>query len=146
MLQGGAIEVPTAFTTFDEYWRPFLLGTGPAPSYVASLTEAGRAALRDALFRRLSASDGSIALQAGLGRSRHRGLTVASAITRQISSSIRRNSTRAATGPGLPAPIRKPGQLSHEPPAVPGATVEVDQLLETAIRADHRPGPVSGSR
>jgi SAM-dependent methyltransferase len=31
------IEIPTEFTSFDDYWRPFLGGTGPAPSYVASL-------------------------------------------------------------------------------------------------------------
>ncbi|MGE0439098.1 MAG: class I SAM-dependent methyltransferase [Gemmatimonadales bacterium] len=64
-VAGGAIEVPTTFASFDEYWQPFLLGTGPAPSYVASLTEAGRSALGDALRRRLApAPDGSIALRA----------------------------------------------------------------------------------
>jgi len=31
------IEIPTAFASFDDYWRPLLGGTGPAPSYVASL-------------------------------------------------------------------------------------------------------------
>ena len=31
------IEIPTAFGSFDDYWRPLLGGTGPAPSYVASL-------------------------------------------------------------------------------------------------------------
>jgi len=31
------IEIPTEFATFDDYWRPILGGTGPAPSYVASL-------------------------------------------------------------------------------------------------------------
>ena len=31
------IEIPTEFASFDDYWRPFLGGTGPAPSYVASL-------------------------------------------------------------------------------------------------------------
>lgn len=33
-----AIEVPTYFRNFDEYWRPFLGGQGPAPSYAMSLT------------------------------------------------------------------------------------------------------------
>ena len=32
-----AIEINTMFRSFDDYWRPFLGGTGPAPSYVASL-------------------------------------------------------------------------------------------------------------
>jgi hypothetical protein len=31
------IEIPTAFASFDDFWRPFLAGTGPAPSYVVAL-------------------------------------------------------------------------------------------------------------
>lgn len=31
------IEITTKFTSFDDYWEPFLGGTGPAPSYVATL-------------------------------------------------------------------------------------------------------------
>src|SRR5690606_31906026 len=31
------IEVTTRFTTFDDFWRPFTLGAGPAPGYYASL-------------------------------------------------------------------------------------------------------------
>jgi SAM-dependent methyltransferase len=42
-----AIEVPTVFADFEDLWAPFLSGTGPAPSYVASLSEPGRAALRE---------------------------------------------------------------------------------------------------
>jgi SAM-dependent methyltransferase len=60
-----ALEIDTAFTDFDEYWRPFLAATGPAPSYVASLAEDGRTALRDRLRASLPiAADGSIALSA----------------------------------------------------------------------------------
>jgi SAM-dependent methyltransferase len=44
-----AIEVPTVFRDFDDYWQPFLGGQGPAPTYVASLDEAGRTALRERL-------------------------------------------------------------------------------------------------
>src|SRR6185503_14496895 len=32
-----SIEIPTRFSTFADFWTPFLGGTGPAPSYVASL-------------------------------------------------------------------------------------------------------------
>jgi SAM-dependent methyltransferase len=32
-----SIEIPMEFAVFDDYWRPLLGGTGPAPSYVASL-------------------------------------------------------------------------------------------------------------
>ena len=39
------IEVRTAFASFDDYWHPFLGGTGPAPSYVASLGADRRANL-----------------------------------------------------------------------------------------------------
>jgi len=49
----GALEIATDFASFDDYWTPFLHGTGPAPSYVASLDAPRRAALRDRLERRL---------------------------------------------------------------------------------------------
>ena len=60
-----AIDVPTVFRDFDDYWTPFLGGQGPAPTYVASLSEGHRAALRERLRDRLTAEpDGSIALTA----------------------------------------------------------------------------------
>ena len=40
-----AIEVPTEFASFEDYWKPLLGGTGPAPSYIASLDADGRTAL-----------------------------------------------------------------------------------------------------
>jgi SAM-dependent methyltransferase len=40
-----AIEISTGFGGFDDYWTPFLGGTGPAPSYVSSLDDGRRAAL-----------------------------------------------------------------------------------------------------
>jgi hypothetical protein len=59
------IEVPTRFRDFDDYWRPFLGGQGPAPGYVAALGSRRRGALRDALAARLpAAADGSIPLVA----------------------------------------------------------------------------------
>ncbi|MDT7727569.1 MAG: hypothetical protein QOI21_4145 [Actinomycetota bacterium] len=60
-----AIDVPTVFTDFDDYWQPFLGGQGPAPGYAMSLSEERRNALRDLLRVRLPSSpDGSIALTA----------------------------------------------------------------------------------
>ena len=60
-----AVEVPTTFVDFDDYWNPFLGGQGPAPGYVASLDEPGRGYLRDLLRERLPAEpDGSIRLTA----------------------------------------------------------------------------------
>ena len=49
------LEILTVFASFDDYWTPFLRGTGPAPSYVASLDEPSRASLRERLRQRLHA-------------------------------------------------------------------------------------------
>lgn len=60
-----AIEVPTVFRDFDDYWLPFLGGQGTAPSYLASLGDERRAALRERVRASLPvAADGSIALVA----------------------------------------------------------------------------------
>lgn len=60
-----AIDVPTAFRDFDDYWAPFLGGQGPAPTYAMSLTEERRAALRELLRSALPCTDdGSIHLTA----------------------------------------------------------------------------------
>jgi SAM-dependent methyltransferase len=48
-----AIEQPTVFADFDDYWTPFLGGQGPAPGYVMSLPEEHRSALRELLRARL---------------------------------------------------------------------------------------------
>ncbi len=59
------IDIPTPFADFDDYWRSFLGGQGPAPSYAMSLDETARARLCDRLRERLpTAKDGSIALTA----------------------------------------------------------------------------------
>jgi SAM-dependent methyltransferase len=58
-----AFDVPTVFRDFDDYWTPFLGGQAPAPGYCMSLTEEGRAALRERIRSRLPIRhDGSIAL------------------------------------------------------------------------------------
>lgn len=49
----SAIDIPTVFASFDDYWQPFLGGQGPAPAYVMSLDEAARARLRDGIRERL---------------------------------------------------------------------------------------------
>ncbi|GAA3447756.1 hypothetical protein Pve01_63180 [Planomonospora venezuelensis] len=60
-----AVEVPTAFADFDDYWEPFLGGQGTAPGYVASLAGEQRLALRDLLRSRMPyGPDGSIRLTA----------------------------------------------------------------------------------
>ena len=58
-----AIDVPTVFRDFDDYWTPFLGGQAPAPGYAMSLEEEHRDALRDRIRHGLpSSSDGSIPL------------------------------------------------------------------------------------
>jgi SAM-dependent methyltransferase len=60
-----AIEIPTIFRDFDDYWLPFLGGTGPAPYYVTGLDEDRRCSLRDRIRARLPvASDGTIPMTA----------------------------------------------------------------------------------
>jgi SAM-dependent methyltransferase len=64
-VESTAINIPTVFRDFADYWSPFLGGQGPAPGYVMSLKEAERAALRELLRRRLpTREDGSIHLVA----------------------------------------------------------------------------------
>ena len=58
-VRSDAVEIPTPFASFSDYWRPFLGGTGPAPSYVASLDAEKRGQLRDRLERRLARGSAS---------------------------------------------------------------------------------------
>lgn len=60
-----AIEVPTVFRDFEDYWRPFTLGAGPAPGYCASLDAKAQQRLKEVLRNTLPRqADGSIALKA----------------------------------------------------------------------------------
>jgi SAM-dependent methyltransferase len=60
-----AIDVPTIFRDFDDFWSPFLGGQGPAPGYCRSLTAEWRERLRDHLRATLPTQpDGRIALVA----------------------------------------------------------------------------------
>jgi SAM-dependent methyltransferase len=59
------IEIATVFADFDDLWTPFLGGQGPAPAYLATVTDGAREAIRERV--RASAptgADGSIALTA----------------------------------------------------------------------------------
>lgn len=64
-VETRAIDVPTRFADFDDFWQPFLGGQGPAPTYVAALPAATLAAIRAEARRRLPvAADGSIEILA----------------------------------------------------------------------------------
>ena len=60
-----ALEVPTRFQDFDDYWGPFVGGPGPAPGYLASLSAQKQHDLTSRLAATLPRDeDGSIALTA----------------------------------------------------------------------------------
>jgi SAM-dependent methyltransferase len=48
-VSAEGLEIPTEFDGFEDFWAPFLRGTGPAPAYVASLSHEGRDRLRGRL-------------------------------------------------------------------------------------------------
>lgn len=60
-----AIEVPTVFRDFEDYWQPFLGKQGAAPTYLASVDEDVRSRIRETLREMLPAgADGRIQLTA----------------------------------------------------------------------------------
>lgn len=64
-VETAAIEVPTPFADFADYWNPFLSGVGPGPGYVATLDAVAKQRLQDRLDATLPRdSDGSIDLVA----------------------------------------------------------------------------------
>lgn len=58
-----AIDIDCVFPTFEDFWRPFTLGTGPAPGYCMSLEEPQREALR-ALLEKSIGMSGEIVMPA----------------------------------------------------------------------------------
>lgn len=59
------LELIAEFADFEDYWRPFLGGQGPAPAYAMSLPEERRAALKARLKAALpTAAGGAITLRA----------------------------------------------------------------------------------
>jgi len=57
------LDIPAAFDNFEDYWMPFLGGTGSAPKYCTSLAPDAQTRLREKLRRRLpTGPDGEILL------------------------------------------------------------------------------------
>ena len=64
-IQVRPIDIETTFHDFDDFWLPFLGGTGSAPGYAMSLSDERRAQLRKRIYDNLPfALDGSIPLVA----------------------------------------------------------------------------------
>lgn len=64
-VRTGELRVPTVFQDFDDYWRPFVGGPGPAPGYVATLSpDRYDDLLADLKGRLLRQADGRIELSA----------------------------------------------------------------------------------
>ena len=60
-----AIDIPTPFVDFDDYWSPFLGGTGSAPRYCMSLEEGVRNQIKTSIQAKLpTGPDGEILLAA----------------------------------------------------------------------------------
>ncbi|MCK5370541.1 MAG: hypothetical protein KAQ62_18390, partial [Cyclobacteriaceae bacterium] len=65
-VQVTNLDIITHFKDFEDYWNPFLGGQGPAPGYLASLSENKREELKNVIYNKLPIDpDGSIKL---LGR------------------------------------------------------------------------------
>ena len=61
--QVTAIDITTNFAGFEDYWRPFLGGQGPAPAYAMALDDTARARLAERIRERLPIqANGSISL------------------------------------------------------------------------------------
>jgi ubiquinone/menaquinone biosynthesis C-methylase UbiE len=63
-LEEVTLEVTSEYAGFDELWSGFLLGIGPAGAYCLSLSDDGRAAVREGMFARVGAPAGSFTLSA----------------------------------------------------------------------------------
>ncbi len=64
-IEAHPIDIVTHFDDFDDYWKPFLGGQGPAPTYVSKLNDSDRKHLEDALAQSVPVEeDGSIIFSA----------------------------------------------------------------------------------
>jgi SAM-dependent methyltransferase len=52
-VEETAVVIEQHFASFDDYWTPFLLGVGPAGTYVGKLSKERQTALRERLRRHL---------------------------------------------------------------------------------------------
>ena len=63
-VTSGALDVEAGYADFDDFWTPFLTGTGPAGVYCAALDDESRLRLREDLRGRLGSPPGPFTLTA----------------------------------------------------------------------------------
>jgi SAM-dependent methyltransferase len=63
-VEPGLIDVEGAYAGFDDYWRPFAAGVGPAAGYLAAQPEGRREEIRGACFEILGRPAGAFSLPA----------------------------------------------------------------------------------
>jgi SAM-dependent methyltransferase len=63
-VRSGPLAASAAYTGFEDLWSPFLAGVAPSGAFCRSLDEDRRAALHDALRRRLGVGEGPFELSA----------------------------------------------------------------------------------
>ena len=64
-VMAAPIEIDTHFTDFDDYWKPFLGGQGPTPTFLMSLSEKEKEDFKNSVYERLPIQgNGSIPLSA----------------------------------------------------------------------------------
>lgn len=71
-VQEDAISVDVEHPTFEEWWEPFLLGVGPAGSYVTRLDDEGRIRLRNLCQEMLPAAPFTVSARAWVARGHRR--------------------------------------------------------------------------
>jgi hypothetical protein len=63
-IETASIVIETEYADFEDYWQPFLTGTGPGGAYCVSLDSKHQAALRQECVRRLGNPSGGFTLSA----------------------------------------------------------------------------------
>jgi SAM-dependent methyltransferase len=63
-VQSGSLVVSASYSSFEDLWSPFVQGVAPSGAFCTSLDADGRAALREALRRRLGVGEEPFELEA----------------------------------------------------------------------------------
>ena len=67
-VKGSVLSIQVEHETFEDWWEPFMLGVGPAGSYVAGLDSAQQAELRERCRQRLPRAPFAITARAWAAR------------------------------------------------------------------------------